>query len=77
MKTFSSTVFQRMEAWVDLEDDQASYRCARSVYNQIFILNSICEETLSMAMYVYLAFIEFSSDFDTINHSKLWNILRK
>jgi hypothetical protein len=76
-RILSSIVARRLESWASLNDDQAGFRRHRSIVDQIFILTAVCERAVFNGQQVFLAFIDYSSAFDTVSHSKLWEILKK
>ena len=59
-----------------LPECQAEFRRSRSCTDNIFILNSIIQIHLRLkARKVFVAFVDFKSAFDTINHNLLWQKL--
>ena len=76
-RILSKIISSRIDKWVDLQDDQFGFRSGRSTVDATFVLNSVLESTCHKSQYVHAAFIDFSSAFDTVNHSKLWLKLEK
>ena len=71
-RILSKMVARRIESWYNFHDDQFGFREKRSTLDAIFVLNSVLEAEAASGRPVCIAFIDFSSAFDTVNHSKLW-----
>ncbi|XP_055353170.1 uncharacterized protein LOC129599062 isoform X1 [Paramacrobiotus metropolitanus] len=75
MRLLSSILAKRIELWAHIEDDQGGFREGRNTFDQIYILHIICEKYAFRKKPIFLAFIDFSSAFDTVCHQKLWERL--
>lgn len=61
-----------------LPETQAGFRKKRSGIDNIFILNTAIEKELAKAGgTAYAFFVDFKAAFDTINRSKLWNMMER
>ena len=73
-KLFTLVLLERMTVHCEnnniLPERQAGFRRLRSCTDNIFILNSIIQ--IHLRLKVFVAFVDFKSAFDTINHNLLW-----
>ena len=76
-RILSKIISARIEKWAELQDDQYGFRIGRSTTDAACVLNSVLESATAKGHYVHAAFIDFSSAFDTVNHDKLWDKLKK
>ena len=71
----------RFTQWSDekglLPDCQAGFRRGHTTTGQIFVLNTIVEGRLRRGRATYVAFIDFSKAFDSVNRQALWFKLAK
>lgn len=74
IRILSSVLAQRFEIWASLNDDQAGSRSNRNIFDQIFIVVSLCEKALIKNEQMYVVFIDNSSTFDTVSQENFWNI---
>ena len=75
MRILSTVIAKRVELWAALEDDQGGFRSGRATSDQIFLLHTVCESRLRKGCITYLAFLDYTSAFDTVNHEKLFRKL--
>ena len=60
----------------ELPDDQAGFRKCRGTRDQIANIHWIIEEARQFQKNMYLCFIDYAKAFDSVDHNKLWKILR-
>ena len=60
----------------ELPDVQAGFRKGRGTRDQIANLHWITEKEREFQKSIYFCFIDYTKDFDCIDHNKLWKILR-
>ena len=59
----------------ELPDVQAEFRKIRGSRDQIANIHCITEETREFQK--YMCFIDYAKEFDYVDHSKLWKILKE
>ena len=61
-----------------LPENQAGFRAGYSTVDNAFVLYYIVNKYLNMKRKpVYVAFVDFKKAFDSVNHTKLFNVLQK
>ena len=60
-----------------LPEYQCGYRRGRSTIDMIFVARQLQEKCREQHQELYLAFVDMTKAFDTVNRDLLWNILRK
>ena len=60
-----------------LPESQCGFRRGRSTIDMIFVARQLQEKCREQHQDVYLAFVDLTKAFDTVNRDLLWNILRK
>ena len=72
-----------LQAWLqqyvnhDLSDVQAGFRKGRGTGDQIASIFWIIEKAREFQKNIYLCFIDYTKDFDCVDHNKLWTILQE
>ena len=61
----------------ELPDVQAGFRKGRGTRNQIANIHWIIEKVRKFQKNIYLCFIDYAKAFDCVDHSKLWEILKR
>ena len=61
----------------ELKDIQASFRKARGTRDQIVNLRWIIEKAREIQRNIYFCFIDCAKAFDSVDHKKLWKILKE
>ena len=61
----------------ELPDVQAGLRKGRGTRDQITNIRWIIEKATEFQNNIYFRFINFIKAFDRVDHTKLWNILKK
>ena len=69
----------RLQQYVNCElpDIQAGFRKCRGTRDQIANICWIIEKTREFQKNIYFCFIESAKAFDSVNHNKLWKILKE
>ena len=69
----------RLQQYVnrELKDIQASFRKARGTRDQIVNLRWIIEKAREIQRNIYFCFIDCAKAFDSVDHKKLWKILKE
>lgn len=62
---------------VILPESQCGFRQSRSTSDMIFVARLLQEKCREQHQDLYLAFIDLTKAFDTVNRELLWNVLRK
>lgn len=75
MKIIKDRIYPQIDRAQDTE--QAGFRRGRSTIDQIFILNQLIEKAREYNFEIYLMFIDFQKAFDSVEHSSLWQALKK
>ena len=67
-----------LEHMVDLvlPESQCEFRRGRSTIDMIFVARQLQEKCCEQHQDLYLAFVDMTKAFDTVNRDLLWNILR-
>ena len=60
-----------------LPESQCGFRRGRSTIDMIFVARQLQEKCREQHQDLYLAFVDLTKAFDTVNQDLLWNILRK
>ena len=60
----------------ELPDVQAGFRKGRGTRDQIANICWLIEKARGFQKNIYFCFIDYSKDFDCVDHNKLWKILR-
>ena len=79
-KMFSGIIFERLIHYCDIKDllpeSQAGGRRGYSTIDNIFCLQSLVQKYLSKKSgRFYILFVDFSKAYDSVNRSRLWEIL--
>ncbi len=78
-KVFTFILNKRLTEWTDsndvLSDAQAGFRKTYSTTDHIFTLYACIEKYMLRNGKFYVAYVDFSKAFDTVQHPILWNIL--
>ena len=61
----------------ELPDVQAGFRIGRGSRDQIANICWIMEKEREFQKNIYFCFIDYTKAFDCMDHSKLWNILKR
>ena len=61
----------------ELPDVQASFRKDRGTGDQIANIRWIMEKAREFQKNIYFCFIDYAKAFDSVDHKKLWEILKK
>ena len=61
----------------ELPDVQAGFRKGRGTRDQMANIQWIIEAAKEFQTKIYLCFIGYAKDFDCVDHSKLWKILKE
>ena len=59
----------------ELPDVQAGFRKGRATGDQITNIHWIIEKAREFQKNIYFCFINYSKDFNCVDHNKLWEIL--
>ena len=73
-------IFQaRLQQYVnrELPGVQAGFRKSRGTRNQITNIRWITEKAREFQKNIYFCFIDYAKAFDSVDHNKLWKILRE
>ena len=74
-KVFCKVLLNRLkDIDVYLREEQAGFRSGRSCSEQIFTLRNIVEQSLEFQTPLYVNYIDFKKDFDSIHRPSLWRI---
>ena len=61
----------------ELPDAQAGFRKGRGTRDQIANIHWIIEKAREFQKKIYFCFIDYAKAFDSVDHNKLWNILKE
>ena len=61
----------------EIPDIQALFRTGRGTRDQIFNIHWTLEEAREFQKNIYFCFIDYTKDFDCVDHDKLWKILQE
>ena len=61
----------------EFPDVQAGFRKGRGTKDQIANIHWIIEKARAFQRNIYFCFIDYTKAFDSVDHNKLWNILKK
>ena len=69
----------RLQQYVnhELPDIQAGFRKSRGTSDQISNIHWIIKNVRKYQKNIYLCFIDYTEAFDSVNHNKLWKILKR
>ena len=69
----------RLQQYINCEipDVQAYFRKGRGTRDQIASINWIMEKAREFQKNIYFCFIDYAKAFDSMNHNKLWKILKE
>ena len=69
----------RLQQYVNLElpDIQAGFRKGRGTRDQIVNIRWIMEKGRQFQKIIYFCFIDYAKAFDSVDHNKLWKILKE
>ena len=69
----------RLQQYVNCElpDVQAGFRKGRGTRNQIANIHWIIEKAKEFQKNIYFCFIDYAKAFDSVDHNKLWKILKE
>ena len=80
-KIYSRILNKRLVKWLEdtktIHECQAGFRKNYSTIDHVFTLSAMVHKQLSYHRKMYVAFIDFRKAFDSVVHSKLWQVLRK
>ena len=62
---------------LELLDVQAGFRKGRGTRDQIATIHWIIEKAREFQKNIYFCFIDYAKAFDSVNHKKLWKILKE
>ena len=73
------TLQVRLQQYVnqELPDVQAGFRKGRGTKGQIADICWIIEKAREFQKNIYFCFIDYTKAFDSVNHNKLWEILKE
>ena len=60
----------------ELPDVQGGFRKSRRTRDQIANIHWIIKKAREFQKNIYFCFIHYAKDFDSVDHNKLWKILR-
>ena len=68
----------RLQQYVNREppDVQADFRKGRGIRDQIANISWIIEKAREFQKNIYFCFIDYAKAFDSVDHNKLWKVLR-
>ena len=75
LKILQARVQQYMNC--ELPDVQAGFRKDRGTRDQIANIHWIIEKAKEFQKNIYFCFIDYTKDFDCVDHNKLWKILQE
>ena len=61
----------------ELPDVQAGFRKGRGTRNQIANIRWIMVKAREFQKNIYFCFLDYAKDFDSVDHNKLWKILKE
>ena len=61
----------------ELPDAQAGFRKGRKTKDQITNIRWIIEKAREFQKNIYFCFIKYAKAFDSVDHNKLWKILKE
>ncbi|XP_061574023.1 uncharacterized protein LOC133440720 [Cololabis saira] len=78
-KVLAKIMFKRLEhiSEAALPETQCGFRKSRSTTDMVFVLRQLLEKSREQCKDLYIAFIDLSKAFDTINREMLWKQLDK
>ena len=75
-KVMLTRLLERVDDLV-LPESQCGFRRGRNTIDMIFVARQLQEKCREQHQDLYLAFVDLTKAFDTVNQDLLWNILRK
>ncbi|KAK6741639.1 hypothetical protein RB195_009483 [Necator americanus] len=78
-KVFSSIILQRMMASLEINQpiEQAGFRRNFSTLDHIHVINQLVEKSLEYNFPLYIAFVDYSKAFDSVEHNMIWTSLHR
>jgi len=80
-KVFLHILNNRLQSWAEengvIGEEQAGFRRKYSTVDNIFVLHSVVKKYLFRHKKLFVAFVDFSKAFDTVNRQALWGILEQ
>ena len=78
-KVMLKNLYVRLQQYVnrELQDVQAGFRKGRRTRDQIANIRSIFEKAREFQKNIYFFFIDYAKVFDSVDHNKLWKILKE
>ena len=80
-KVFIHILKSRLQSWADANDiigeEQAGFRKGYSTIDNVFVLHCVAKRYLVKHKKLFVAFVDFSKAFDTVNRQILWSILEQ
>ena len=69
----------RLQQYVnhELPDVQAGFRKGKGTRDQIANIHWITKNTREFQKNIYFCFIDYAKDFDSVDHNKLWKIMKE
>ena len=61
----------------ELPDDQSRFREGRGTRDQIAKIRLNIKKARGFQKNIYSCFIDYAKDFDSVDHNKLWKILKE
>ena len=58
-----------------LRDEQVGFRRGRGTVDHIFILQNIIEQVVELQATLYITFVDFKKEFDSVHQESLWKIM--
>ena len=77
LKVVNKTIRGQQYVNRELPDVQAGFRKVRGTRHQTANIRWIIEETREFQKNIYFCFIDYTKDFDSVDHNKLWKILKE
>ena len=65
------------DKWKELSSVQAGFRKGRGTRDQIANIFWIIEKAREFQKTIYFCFIDYAKGFDSVDHNKLWRILKE
>ena len=76
-KVMGKVIIKRISRGVDkkLRKEQAGFRSRRSTIEQIFVLRNVIDQSVEWNGSLYICFIYYVKDFDSVHRETLWRIM--
>jgi endonuclease/exonuclease/phosphatase family metal-dependent hydrolase len=77
-KIYSMVIKGRMQPIMEvlLLEEQCGFRKGRACTDNVFVMKQIVEKRREFNLETHIAFVDFKKAFDSINRSKLWDVLQ-